>query len=177
MLVKRSQASKKREYEEQLMTCMNSMYNLGYRLTMNRDDAADLVQEASMRGYRFYDKFEPGTNFKGWILTILRNLFINQYRKKKREPAKVNYDELENFIGAPEMSGVAEEIFGEEMQNAIDQLPEEMRSALTLFYVDGFAYKEIAEIMRCPIGTVMSRLYMAKQHLKKKLLATMQNEV
>lgn len=159
------------------MACMDSMYNLGYRLTMNREDANDLVQEAAMRGYRFYDKFEPGTNFKGWILTILRNLFINQYRKKKREPAKVNYEELENFIGAPDINGAAEEIFGEELQSAIDQLPEEMRTALTLFYVDGFAYKEIAAIMRCPIGTVMSRLYMAKNNLKKKLLATMQNEV
>lgn len=159
------------------MACMDSMYNLGYRLTLNREDANDLVQEAAMRGYRFYDKFEPGTNFKGWILTILRNLFINQYRKRKREPSKVNYDDLENFIGAPDIGGATEEIFGEELQSAIDQLPEEMRTALTLFYVDGFAYKEIAAIMRCPIGTVMSRLYMAKHNLKKKLLATMQNEV
>lgn len=159
------------------MACMDSMYNLGYRLTLNREDANDQVQEAAMRGYRFYDKFEPGTNFKGWILTILRNLFINQYRKRKREPSKVNYDDLENFIGAPDIGGATEEIFGEELQSAIDQLPEEMRTALTLFYVDGFAYKEIAAIMRCPIGTVMSRLYMAKHNLKKKLLATMQNEV
>lgn len=177
MLNTQSKADISKEFEEQLLECTDSMYNLAYRLTLNRDDAYDLVQDAAMRGFRYYYQFKRGTNFKGWILTILRNNFINKYRKKKREPAKVNFDLVESFVGAPEVNGATEEIFGESVQKSIDQLPEEMRTTITLFYVDGFAYKEIAEIMKCPIGTVMSRLYMAKQLLKRKLTALKENEV
>jgi RNA polymerase sigma-70 factor (ECF subfamily) len=169
MLAKSNQT--KKEYQELLLENMNSMFNLAYRMTRNREDAADLVQEAALRGYRFFHRFERGTNFKGWILTVLRNLFINEYRRHKREPGKVSYDEVEGFIGAPDMKGFEEEIFGEMLQRAIDQLPEEMRTVLTLFYVDGFSYKEISKIMDCPIGTVMSRLHMAKRYLKSKLKA------
>ncbi len=159
----------KSEFQESLLAVMDSMYNFGYRLTYNREDANDLVQEAALRGYRFYHQFEKGTNFKGWILTILRNTFINQYRKKVKEPVKVDYDILENMIGVPETRGFEEEIFGESLQESVDQLPEEMRTAIVLFYVEGLSYKEIAKVMGCPIGTVMSRLHMARQLLKKKL--------
>ncbi len=176
MINTQSQADTKKEFEELLLSCTDSMYNLAYRLTQNRDDAFDLVQDATLRAFRFFHQFKRGTNFKGWILTIVRNHFINQYRKKKREPGKVNYDDVESFVGAPQTNGMVEEIFGESLQTSIDQLPEEMRTAITLFYVDGFAYKEIAQIMGCPIGTVMSRLYMAKQILKRKLKVIMENE-
>lgn len=167
----------KDDFQENLLASMNSMYNLALRMTSNMEDAKDLVQEASFRAFRFYHKFEKGTNFKGWILTILRNLFINQYRKRAKEPTKVNYHDLENYIGAPDISGCQEEIFGESLQKSIDVLPEDLKTVVTLFYVEGFAYKEIAEIMKCPIGTVMSRLYMARQLLKKKLTVLMKKEV
>lgn len=167
----------KEEFQELLLGNMDSMYNLAYRLTYNREDANDLVQEASLRAFRFFDKFEKGTNFKAWILTILRNLFINKYRKKVKEPTKVHYDELENFIGAPAIHGAAEEVFGENMQKSVDQLPEELKTAVILYYVDGFSYKEMAKIMKCPIGTVMSRLFMARQLLKKHLTALVNEEV
>ena len=159
----------KAEFEELLLENMDSMYNLGYRLTLNREDAADLVQKASLRAFRFFHKFERGTNFKGWILTILRNIFINDYRKRKKEPYKVDYDAVENFVGMPNFGGFEEEVFGEDLQVSIDELPEEMRTALILYYVDGLSYKEIAQVMKCPLGTVMSRLFMARQLLKKKL--------
>lgn len=160
---------KNKEYQELLLASMNSMFSLAYRMTRNYDDAKDLVQEAALRGLRFYGKFEWGTNFKAWILTILRNIFINQYRKNVREPAKVNYDDVESFVSLPAISGFAEEVFGEDVQKALDQMPEEMRTAVNLFYVEGLSYKEIAKVMDCPIGTVMSRLHMARQLLKKRL--------
>lgn len=162
----------KQEFEEQLLAHMNSLYNLGFRLTGRREDASDLVQEASMKAYRFYHKFQQGTNFKAWVLTILRNTFINQYRKKRREPLVINSDDYENvehFISMPETVGFEEEIFGEQVQQSIDKLPEELRTTVVLFYVEGLSYQEIARVMGCPIGTVMSRLHMARQSLKKKL--------
>ncbi len=166
-----------RDFEENLLKAMDSMYNLAYRLTLNHANASDLVQEASLRAFRFYHKFEEGTNFKGWILTILRNLFINDYRKKAKEPVKIDFDEYQGMIGTTELSGAQEEIFGESLQVAIDKLPEELRTVLTLYYVEGFAYKEIAKIMKTPIGTVMSRLHTAKNALKKMLDPKVQAEI
>lgn len=165
------------EFQELLLANMNSLYNLGYRLTYNREDANDLVQEAAMRGYRFFHQFERGTNFKAWILTILRNLFINKYRKKSKEPIQVSYEGLENFVGAPDTSSFEEEVFGETIQDSLEQLPEELRTVINLFYVDEFSYKEIAKIMNCPIGTVMSRLHMVRQLLKRKLVKMAVKEV
>ncbi|MFT7538922.1 MAG: RNA polymerase sigma-70 factor (ECF subfamily) [Lysobacterales bacterium] len=159
----------KEEFEENLLKAMNSMYNLALRLTRNTADAADLVQDASLRGFRFYHQYTQGTNFKGWILTIVRNLFINSYRKKVKEPAKIDYDEFEGVIGSTALSGMQEEVFGESVQVSMDKLPEELRTVLTLFYVEGFSYREIANIMKCPQGTVMSRLHTAKKALKKSL--------
>lgn len=168
----------KKEFEENLLEAMNSMYNLAYRMTYNnREEASDLVQETSMRAFRFYHQYEKGTNFKAWILTILRNTYINQYRKKKKEPAKVNYDELENYIAIPDSKGFEEEVFGESLQRCVNELPEDLKTVVTLYYVDELSYKEISKVMKCPIGTVMSRLYMARQFLKKKLKESMSQEV
>lgn len=159
----------KKEFEEKVLEYINSLYNLSLRMTQNKEDAEDLVQEAVLRAYRFYHKFDRGTNFKAWIMTILRNIYINQYRKRIKEPVKVEFEGVEDFISLPEISGVQEEIFSETIKSSIDKLPEELRTTTTLFYVDGFSYKEIAKIMNCPVGTVMSRLYTARQGLKKQL--------
>lgn len=170
MLDLQKKGEKDTEFEELLLESMDSLYNLAYRMARNKEDANDLVQDASLRAHRFFQKFERGTNFKAWILTILRNIYINQYRKKIKEPYKTSYDEIESFIGAPESNGFAEEVFGEQLQVSVDQLTEELKTVVTLFYVDDFSYKEIAKIMHCPIGTVMSRLHMARQILKKALI-------
>src|SRR3989338_4216577 len=147
------------------------------QLTRNRQDAEDLVQEATLRAYRYFHRFERGTNFKAWIMTILRNLYINKYRKKLKEPVKIEFEEVENFISLPEISGVHEEIFSEMIRNSVDKLPQELRMVITLFYVDGFTYKEVAKITEVPLGTVMSRLYTARQILKCPLCAlTLENE-
>lgn len=156
-------------FEEQLMGQMDALYNLALALTRNKTEAEDLVQDTALRAFRYYHQFEPGSNFKAWILTIMRNHFINNYRKKTREPFHVDYDTVAFGVAAPEISGAAEEIFGERIQNALDDLPEELRTVVTLFYVEDLSYKEIAVVMKCPIGTVMSRLYTARQMLKNQL--------
>jgi RNA polymerase sigma-70 factor (ECF subfamily) len=147
------------DFKEYLLANMNSMYNLALRLTGNREEAGDLVQEASLRAYRYYDQFQPGTNFKAWILTIVRNLFINQYRKKRREPPFIHMDQYENpenFVPVPAMSGCEEEVFSEHIHLAVEKLPEELRTAVILYFVEGLSYKEISQVMDCPMGTVMS---------------------
>lgn len=159
----------KKEFEEKVLETVDALYNLAMHLTQNRQDAEDLVQEATLRAYRYFYRFERGTNFKAWIMTILRNLYINKYRKKLKEPIKIEFEEVENFISLPEISGAHEEIFSEIIRNSIDKLPEELRMVITLFYVDGFTYKEIAKITEVPLGTVMSRLYTARQILKRQL--------
>lgn len=161
----------KREFEEKILEHINSLYNLAIRMTQNKQDAEDLVQEASLKAYRYFDRFKQGTNFRAWIMAISRNIYINNYRKRRKEPKKIEFEEVQDFISLPEINNAQEEIFSEVIKSAIDKLPEELRTTLTLFYVDGFSYKEIAKIMDCPLGTVMSRLYTARQILKGQLSA------
>lgn len=162
---------RKREFEEKVLEHIDSLYNTALYLTRNQQDAEDLVQEASLRAYRFFHKFKEGTNFKAWTMTILRNIYINDYRRRQKEPKKIDFEEVENFISLPEISGAQEEIFSENIKSSIDELPEELRSTVMLFYAEGFSYKEIARIMDVPVGTVMSRLYTARQILKRQLSA------
>lgn len=159
----------KKEFEEKVLETVDALYNRAMQLTQNRQDAEDLVQETTLRAYRYFHRFERGTNFKAWIMTILRNLYINKYRKKLKEPVKVEFGEVENFISLPEISGAQEEIFSEIIRSSIDKLPKDLRMVISLFYVDGFTYKEIAKIIEVPLGTVMSRLYTARQILKRHL--------
>lgn len=159
----------KKEFEEKVLETIDSLYNLAMQLTQDKQDAEDLVQETSLRGYRFFHKFRQGTNFKVWIITILRNIFINEYRKRMKEPQMTDFEEVKDFISLPEISGAQEEIFSEKIKSLIDKLPEELRTTIMLFYAEGFSYREIAKIMDVPQGTVMSRLYTVRQALKRQL--------
>lgn len=159
----------KKEFEEKILENIDSLYTIARGMTKDRHNAEDLVQEAALRAYRFFHTFSKGTNFKAWIITILRNIYFNEYRKKTKEPAMVEFEKVENFISLPTISGVQEEIFSETMKASIDKLSEELRTTLTLFYVEDFSYREIAGIMDVPVGTVMSRLYTARQILKRQL--------
>lgn len=161
---------KREEFQERLLEHIDSLYNYAFCLTQNRYNAEDLVQDTALRAYRFFRRFMPGTNFKAWIMTILRNIYINEYRKRVKEPQKVDLGEVEDFISLPETFNTQEGIISETIRDLINKLPEELRIALTLFYTEGFSYKEIARIMDVPIGTVMSRLYTARQMLKRQLL-------
>ncbi len=160
-----------KEFEEKLSETMDALYNTAVYMTRNRDDAEDLVQDASLKAYRNFHRFKEGTNFRAWIMTVLRNTYINQYRKKQKEPREVEFREevTEKFAELPESPDLSRENFSEGIAETVDNLPEKLRTPVVLFYSEGFSYKEIAGIMGVPVGTVMSRLYNARQILKRQL--------
>ena len=166
-------------FEADALPLLNSLYSAALRLTRNPSDAEDLIQETYLRAFRAFHQFEAGTNLKAWLYRILTNTFINSYRKKQREPQTVSDDELEDWYLYSKMAGsgaepsaetaVIESLPDEEVQEALASLPEQFRIAVLLADVEGFSYKEIAEITEVPIGTVMSRLHRGRKALEKRL--------
>lgn len=157
------------------------MYGAAYRLTRNPRDAEDLVQDAVLRAYRFWDSFQKDSNCKAWLFRILTNTFINNYQKRKRSrevlTAAVKEQEATDGVLVQERSQAArspegillEKTLSDDVSEALAQLPADFRVAVVLCDVEGFSYKEIADIMECPVGTVMSRLYRGRRLLKKAL--------
>jgi RNA polymerase sigma-70 factor, ECF subfamily len=153
---------------------MDQMYNYAMYLTGEREEANDLLQETFLKAYRFYDKYEEGTNAKAWLYRIMRNTYINEYRRVKRLPDLVEFDEQ---ISAPYFSsevkrGPAEyegELFGDEIASAIARLPEKFKSVIMLRDVEDLPYEEIAEALDIPVGTVRSRLHRARALLFDRL--------
>ncbi|MFQ5709420.1 MAG: sigma-70 family RNA polymerase sigma factor, partial [bacterium] len=150
------------------------------RMTRNPLDAEDLVQDTALRAFRFFHKFEHGTNFKAWIYRILTNNFINRYRKRKIEPSKVEIDKVAFKLeesNANYWEGLNnvdngyeyEDMFDDEINHAINNLPDEYRIVVLLADVESLSYKEIAKIIGHPIGTVMSRLHRGRKMLQKRL--------
>jgi RNA polymerase sigma-70 factor (ECF subfamily) len=166
-------------FEREAMPLLAGLYSGAYRLTQNAADAEDLVQETYLRAYRGFHQFEPGTNLKAWLYRILMNTFINSYRKRQREPQTVSDDEIEDWYLYSKMvergtepsaeASVIESLPDEDVQAALAELPEQFRVAVLLADVEGFSYKEIAEITEVPIGTVMSRLHRGRKGLEKAL--------
>ena len=169
-------------FAEQAMPHMGSLYSAALRMTRNPADAEDLVQETYLKAYRAFGGFEEGTNLKAWLYRILTNTFINAYRAKKRRPEQTELDEVENLYLFRRLGGleavaagrsaeeeVLESFTDSEVKAAIEALPENFRLAVLLADVEGFSYKEIAEIMQIPIGTVMSRLHRGRKALQKAL--------
>jgi RNA polymerase sigma-70 factor (ECF subfamily) len=172
-------AAKQSDFEREALPHMNALYSFAVRLCRNREDAHDLVQETFMKGFRFFDKFERGTNCKAWLFRILKNTYINQYRKDKREPDIVEYDVIEEFYDlirsdSSESTDLQKKIFDnlldDEVSTALEALPETFRTAIILCDLEGMTYEEIAEIIECPIGTVRSRLHRARKMLASQLL-------
>ncbi len=170
----------KRKFEDIAFEFMDSLYSTALRMTRNTAEAEDLVQDTYLRAYRFFDKFEEGTNFKAWIFKILTNTFINKYRKKIRTPQQVQLEKVEFGLeseddqqAVKEWEGFDEanyeELFDDDIKAALLQLSEEFRMVILLADVEGFAYKEIADIIDRPIGTVMSRLFRGRRMLQKVL--------
>ncbi len=158
-----------------MLVHLDVLYRVALRLTRNPSDADDLVQESVLKAYRAFDTFTPGTNAKGWLLTILRNAFINEYRRRSRRPETMDLDTAETVAAFPEEElGDPEERFFEqivddEVLRAIDELPEVFREALVLSDVEGLDYAEIARILEVPVGTVKSRLFRGRRILKRRL--------
>src|SRR3954467_11544762 len=164
------------------MPFMSGLYAAALRMTRNPSDAEDLVQETYLRAYRGFNGFKAGTNLKAWLYKILTNTFINTYRAKQRRPQQETLDDVEDFylyrrIGGLEAvdadrgpeAEVLESIPDASIKEALEDLPEQFRMAVLLADVEGFSYKEIAEIMDVPIGTVMSRLHRGKKQLQPRL--------
>lgn len=169
------------EFEREALKHLDALYGAALRLTRSPSDAEDLVQDAFVKAYRFYDRFEPGTNMKAWLFRILTNTFINKYRRSSRERKVLEGREAEP-VGDGVMSRAAmrtltdpiseahRRIITAEIQEALDSLPEDYRMMIVLADVEELSYKEIATIVGCPIGTVMSRLHRARKKMQRRLL-------
>ncbi len=157
---------------------MDVLYNYALRLTANTDDASDLLQETFLKAYRFWDKFEQGTNLRAWLFRIMKNTYINLYRKEVKEPDKVDYAEIESYYNnirdeSTDDNDLQQKIFGQllddDISKALESLPEEFRTVVILCDIEGLAYEEIAEFLQIPVGTVRSRLHRGRKLLYTRL--------
>lgn len=183
----RSDIEKKKEFESIAFQYMDSLYSTALRMTRDSIEAEDLVQDTYLRAYRFYDKFQPGTNFKAWIFKILTNTFINKYRKKVKAPQQIEYEKVEFLYSEEEKERMPDddpdidyekykELFDDKINEALAEISEEFRLVVLLCDVHGFSYKDIANIVNCPIGTVMSRLSRGRKQLQLILVEYATNE-
>ena len=166
--------SKAEKFEAVALEHMNLVYRSALYMAQNENDAQDLVQETYLRAYRFFDKFEEGTNCKAWLLKILQNTFINTIRRKRKQSRVIHLSEMEDqgleltSDANPEYE-VFGDLFDDEMTAAMNRLPVEYRTAILLADVKRLSYKEVADIVDCPIGTVMSRLHRGRKLLRESL--------
>lgn len=176
---KESAAERKKRFERDALQYMNQLYAAAMRYTKNSEDAQDLVQDTYAKAYTSFHQFEPGTNLKAWLYRVLTTTFINTYRKDQRRP-QTSDSELEDWQIAEASSHtsdqgkstedvVLENLPDSDIKNALAEIPEEFRMAVFLADVEGFSYKEIAEIVGVPAGTVMSRLHRGRKQLREKL--------
>ena len=170
------------DFEKDAMEFAPQLYSAALRMTRNAADAEDVVQETFLKAYRAYHTFEAGTNLKAWLYRILTNTYINRYRKQVRRPNEVDFGEVEDLylykrMGSVESGRAArsaedqvlESFVDADVKAAVEELPEHFRMPVLLADVEGFSYKEIAEILDVPIGTVMSRLHRGRKALQKAL--------
>ncbi|MFO7292994.1 MAG: sigma-70 family RNA polymerase sigma factor [Actinomycetes bacterium] len=169
-------------FERDAMPYVGQLYAAAMRMTRNPADAEDLVQETMLKAYRAYDTFQEGTNLKAWLYRILTNTYINRYRKAQRRPTETDLGEVEDLylyrrLGSEDTADMArsaedqllEGLVESDIKEAVESLPEHFRLPVLLADLEGFSYKEIAEILEIPIGTVMSRLHRGRKQLQRAL--------
>jgi len=173
-----SEKEKTEIFDNEFMPHVDSMYNFGYRLTFNEDDAKDLVQDTYLKAFRFINSFQRGTNAKAWLFRILKNSFINEFRKKSKQPSKVDYSEVEQYYNSDDAGEnittdlrieTVQHMIGDEISGALNAIPVDFRTVIILSDLEGFTYEEMSKILDIPIGTVRSRLHRARNMLKEKL--------
>jgi len=163
---------------------MDLLYNYALRMTNNTSDADDLLQDTYLKAYRFWDKYETGTNIRAWLFRIMKNSYINLYRKEVKQPNTVDYDEVKNFYNSIrdesiDSNDLQESLYGnlldDDVAKAIAELPEDFRTVVILCDIEGLPYEEIAQFVECPVGTVRSRLHRGRKLLRSKLLTYAKN--
>ena len=170
--------TKEHIFNEEFLPHSNALLTFAYSLTLNQADAEDLLQDTLVKAFRFIDSYEAGTNPKAWLFTILKNAFINKYRKDSKRPTKVTLDDV--FMGQNDDRSpystyedlnveMFDQMMGDEVSIAINSLSADFRTVIILCDLEGFTYEEIAAITDIPIGTVRSRLFRARNALKEKL--------
>jgi RNA polymerase sigma-70 factor, ECF subfamily len=173
-----------RGFEHIALQHMTTLHTYALHLTMNSNNAKDLLQDTYLKAYRFWSHFEQGTNIKAWLYRIMKNSYINSYRKESKEPKKIEYQEYHLPYNAKQDVAVGQmhlsekpynEIFCDEIADSFGSLNDLFRDILILSDVEGLTYKEIADIVECPIGTVRSRLNRGRKHLRKKLSSYAKN--
>ena len=167
-------------FEQAALPEISHLYTSAFYLTKDKAEAEDLVQETYLRAFRFFNRFQPGTNSRAWLLSILRNLFINRYRQKKREPQTVDWEKIDKVyesmveqgekaeMGNPEGLLISQ-LMDEEVEKALRELPEEFRTAIVLVDIEDVSYEDAAKIMECPMGTVRSRVSRGRRMLQVAL--------
>ncbi len=165
--------------KDSLIVHIDALYRSALYMAKNESNADDLVQETYLSAFKFLKNDKEIDNIKAWLFKILINTFINKYRKDKREPSLVDFDSVESFYGSLEeeaqMSSITEneaeldKLLDDDVKKALKELPDDFRMVILLSTVEGFSYKEISDIVKCPIGTVMSRIYRGRRMLKERL--------
>jgi RNA polymerase sigma-70 factor, ECF subfamily len=170
---------KQQDFNEEIIPHLDALYNFGLRLTSDPNDAEDLVQDTIVKAYRFFSSYEKGTNAKAWLFRILKNSYINNYRKNSKKPQEVDYDEVATFYETiraerTETSDLEDKMFREliddDLTRALDSIPEDFRTVVLLCDVEDFTYEEIANMLDVPIGTIRSRLHRGRNLLKVQLM-------
>lgn len=175
-----SEDSKEGVFQSEFLPHADALYNFAYKLTHEESDSNDLVQETFLKAYKYALSYQKGTNAKAWLFRILKNTFINDYRKKSKEPAKVDYNEVESYYDSESTDSnittdlrvdTVKDMMGDEITLALNSLDVDFRTIIILCDLEGFKYDEMAKILDIPIGTVRSRLHRARTMLKEKLHA------
>ena len=179
-MVEHERLKLRKRYEREALIHIDALMRTARRMTKSETDAEDLVQETMLKAYRFFDKFEEGTNCKAWLFKIMTNIFINHYSSKSKAPESVAVEDIDDGFLYGQLAknyGVSDpekeffsKIFDDDIKNAIKDLPEDFRIVVVLSFLEGFSYQEIAEITGLQIGTVKSRLHRGRKLLQKSLL-------
>ena len=167
------------EFDSEIIPHLNSLKSFALKMTNDTDESEDLIQDTLLKAFRFFDKFEKGSNAKAWLFQIMKNSFINNYRKSTKEPFKVDYDDVQNFYETIKSEDVKtqhyendafSDVLDDEMAKALSFLPDDFRTVVFLSDIEGYTYEEIADFIDCPVGTVRSRLHRARKMLYALLL-------